>query len=57
VKRAVLEPAKQYVHNATIPAGQCVRFAAGIEGEGTAPNASFPTPGLAGSTPPSWPGS
>lgn len=35
VKHAVLEPAKQYVYNATVPAGQCARFAAGIEGEGT----------------------
>lgn len=35
VRHAVLEPARRYVHDANIPAGQCVAVAVGVEGEGT----------------------
>ncbi len=35
VKHAVLEPAKRYMHDANIAAGQCLRVSAGVEGEGT----------------------
>ncbi|MBX3211847.1 MAG: hypothetical protein KF850_07430 [Labilithrix sp.] len=35
VRHAVLEPAKRYVHEANIPAGQCLAVALGVEGEGT----------------------
>jgi hypothetical protein len=35
VRHAVIDAAHQYVHDANIPAGQCLRVAAGAEGEGT----------------------
>lgn len=35
VRHAVIDGAHQYVHDATIPAGQCLRAVAGAEGEGT----------------------
>lgn len=35
VRHAVLESAKRYVHDANIPAGQCLQVGVGVEGEGT----------------------
>lgn len=35
VSQAVIEPAKRYVHDANIAAGQCLHVAVGVEGEGT----------------------
>ena len=35
VRHAVLDSSHQFVQNATIPAGQCLRVAIGVEGEGT----------------------
>lgn len=35
VKRATLESARRYLHDANLGAGQCLRVAVGVEGEGT----------------------
>ena len=35
IRHIVLDAARQYVQNATIPPQQCLRVAAGTEGEGT----------------------
>jgi hypothetical protein len=35
VHHAVLDAAHQYVHDANVPPGQCLRVAIGVEGEGT----------------------
>lgn len=35
VRHAVLEPAKRYMHDANMAAGQCLLVAVGVEGEGT----------------------
>ncbi len=35
VRHAVLDAAHQYVQNATVPPGQCLRVAIGVEGDGT----------------------
>ena len=35
VRHTLLDAAHQFVQNASIPAGQCLRVAIGVEGEGT----------------------